>query len=82
VPFDFNAPGAEWIDTRARSTRVVLDQTPERAVVMHTDFSAANVRVSRGAIAAVYDMDSVARIDEMRCLASAAVHFTYTGEST
>jgi hypothetical protein len=49
-------------------------------VVGHGDVSAANVRVSDGTIAAVYDMDSVARIDEMRAVASAAVHFTYAGD--
>jgi len=36
--------------------------------------------VAGGAVAAVYDMDSVAWIDELRCVASVAVHFTYTGE--
>jgi hypothetical protein len=30
-------------------------------------------------VVAVFDMDSMARIDEMRALAGAAVHFTYTG---
>jgi phosphotransferase family enzyme len=78
--FDFGAPGAEWIDARARAARAVLDGTPEHPLVMHTDFSAANVRVSGGRIVAVYDMDSLACTDEMRSLASAAVHFSYLGD--
>jgi hypothetical protein len=78
--FDFGAPGGEWIDARARQAREVLERWAKRPIVMHTDFSGANVRVSNGSVIAVYDMDSVACIDEMRCLASAAVHFTYTGE--
>jgi hypothetical protein len=78
--FDFELPGGEWIDARARAARAVLDAAPEPPIVMHTDFSAANVRVSGGRIVAVYDMDSVAQTDEMRSLASAAVHFSYLGD--
>ena len=77
--FDFARPGGEWIDDRARRARVILDE-PALLVVMHTDPSSANVRVVDGAVAAVYDMDSLAWIDEHRCVASAAVHYTYTGE--
>jgi hypothetical protein len=78
--FDLAAPGGEWIDARARAARAVLDAIPERPVVIHTDVSAANVRISDGAVVAVFDADSMARVDEMRALAGAAVHFTYTGE--
>ena len=78
--FDFELAGGEWIDERARAARAVLDDVEERVVVMHTDFSAANVRVRGDRIVAVFDMDSVARTDEMRTLASAAVHFTYRGD--
>ncbi len=77
--FDLAAPGGEWIDARARAARTVLDAIPERPVVIHTDVSGANVRVAGGAAVAVFDMDSIARADEMRVLASAAVHYTYTG---
>ncbi len=79
--FDFAKPGGEWIDARARAARAILDEVAPAPVVMHTDFSCANVRIADGAIAAVFDMDSVAWIDEGRCVASAAVHFTYTGET-
>jgi hypothetical protein len=65
----------------ARAARAVLDEVAPVPVVMHTDFSCANVHVVDGAIAAVFDMDSVAWIDEARCVASVAVHFTYTGDT-
>jgi hypothetical protein len=80
VLFRFDAPGGEWIDARAKAARAVLDELPARRSVMHTDVSSANVRVLGAEVIAVFDMDSVARIDEMRCLASAAVHFTYRGD--
>jgi hypothetical protein len=79
--FDLERAGGEWIDERARSARAILDELTPAPLVMHTDFSCANVRVIGGAVAAVFDMDSVAWIDEARCVASAAVHFTYTGET-
>jgi hypothetical protein len=78
--FDFTRPDGAWIDDHARRARAILDE-PIAPIVMHTDASCANVRVVAGALAAVYDMDSVAWIDEHRCVASAAVHFTYTGEA-
>ncbi|MBV8756381.1 MAG: hypothetical protein JO257_03835 [Deltaproteobacteria bacterium] len=77
--FDFTRPGGEWIDRRAAAARAVLDQgiTP---TAMHCDFSCANVRVVGGRVAAIYDVDSVCVIDEPRCVASMAVHYTYTGD--
>ena len=79
VLFDLATPGGEWIDERARMARAVLDASLPAPIVLHTDFSAANVRVREGRICAIYDMDSVALVDEMRGLASTAVHHTYTG---
>jgi hypothetical protein len=78
--FDFSTPGGDWIDARARDARAVLDQVPERLAALHTDFSAANVLTQAGRLTAVFDMDSVGLIDEMRCLASTAIHFTYRGD--
>jgi hypothetical protein len=78
VLFDFARSEGAWIDERARRAREVLDE-PAPLVVMHTDVSCANIHVVGGAVAAVYDLDSVSWIDEPRCVASAAVHFTYTG---
>lgn len=77
--FDFSTPGGGWIDERARESRAVLDRA-ERLIPLHTDFSAANVLTRGGRLAAVFDMDSVAVTDEMRCLARTAVHFTYRGD--
>jgi hypothetical protein len=79
--FDFTRPGAEWIHERARSARQVLESTRERRMVLHSDFSAANVMVKSGDIVAVYDMDSVATADEMIVLARTATHFTYRGDT-
>lgn len=81
VLFDLSAPGGEWIDECARSSRFVLDASAPPAILFHMDFSAANVRVRDGRVCAIYDMDSIALVDEMRGLASAAVHYTYTGTS-
>lgn len=78
--FDHTRLGGEWIDRRAAAARAVLEQglTP---AAMHSDFSFANAPVSGGRVAAIYDMDSVCLIDEPRCLASMAIHYTYTGDS-
>lgn len=78
--FDFTRPGGEWIDRRAAAARAVLEQGVTPAA-MHSDFSCANARVVGGRLAALYDMDSTCLIDEPRCLASMAIHYTYTGES-
>jgi hypothetical protein len=79
VLFDLEAPGGEWIDERARAARAVLDAASPPPVVAHTDFSAANVRVRDARVFAIYDMDSIALVDEVRSVASMAVHYTYTG---
>jgi hypothetical protein len=77
--FDLHRAGGDWIDERARRARAVLERAVE-PVAMHTDFSCANVRVVGGRVAAIYDVDSVCIIDESRCVASVAVHFTYAGD--
>jgi hypothetical protein len=66
VLFDLSAPGGEWIDERARLSRAVLDASAPPAILFHMDFSAANVRVRDGRVCAIYDMDSIALVDEMR----------------
>lgn len=76
VLFDFATPGGEWIDERARRARAVAG-TAQRSVVAHTDHSAANLRILGDRVSTLYDMDSTALVDEMRCLAGTAVHFTY-----
>lgn len=78
--FDFTRAGGEWIDRRAAAARAILDQGVTPAA-MHSDFSCANARVVGGLVAAIYDMDSTCLIDEPRCVASMAIHYTYTGET-
>ena len=48
---------------------------------MHSDVSCANLRVVGGRVAAIFDVDSLCLIDEPRCVASMAVHYTYTGDA-
>ena len=78
VLFDLSAPGGEWIDARARAARKILDARPPTFILAHTDVSGANTRVVSGRVVAMYDMDSIALVDEARALASIAVHHTYT----
>jgi hypothetical protein len=78
VLFDHSVPGGEWIDDLAREARGILDAGRDNFLLMHTDFSGANVRICDGRVRAVYDMDSVAIADETRILAGVAVSFTYT----
>lgn len=78
--FDLHGPGGEWIDERARRARAVLE-TGVSPAAMHSDVSCANLRVVDGRVAAVFDVDSLCLIDEPRCVASMAVHFTYTGDA-
>ena len=80
VLFDLDDQAPAWIVGRASAVRGLLDAEPAREIVMHTDVSAANVRVSDGEVVASFDLDSLAWIDEMRCLGSAAVHFSYRGD--
>ena len=78
--FDLHHAGGEWIDARAARARAVLE-TGVTPAAMHSDVSCANVRVVAGRVAAIFDVDSVCMIDEERCVASMAVHYTYTGEA-
>jgi aminoglycoside phosphotransferase (APT) family kinase protein len=80
VLFDIDAPGGAWIDERARIARATLDRDIPPPMLVHTDISAANVRVREGRVRAVYDMDSLALGDELAQLAHIAVHYSYTGE--
>jgi len=79
VLFDFSRASGAWIDERAAAARAVLESGATVAA-MHCDFSSANVLVAGGRVAAIFDVDSVALADEPRIVASAAIHYTYTGE--
>ena len=78
--FDFEATvlGAEWIDDFRRRAKAALVQGVGLRVVGHLDWSAANIRVDRTGLSAVYDWDSLTVEQETVVVARAAVHFTYT----
>jgi hypothetical protein len=78
--FDLDLAGGDWIDRRAAAARAVLETGVTR-VAIHSDFSCANVIVAGGQVRAIFDCDSLCIADELRVLASAAVHYTYNGEA-
>jgi hypothetical protein len=82
VLFDTDAAGGAWIDERARAAREILDADIPPLTLVHTDISAANVRVREGRVVAVYDMDSLALADEVALLAGIAVHYSYDGQGS
>jgi hypothetical protein len=76
--FDFAATsaGAEWIDALARRARSALDGAkPGSRVLVHGDWRIENVHVVDGAVAAIYDWDSVCVQPEVFAVATAAVTF-------
>jgi Ser/Thr protein kinase RdoA (MazF antagonist) len=76
--FDFAATraGAEWIDDLARRARAALDlPTLTPPVLVHGDWRIENVHVVDGAVAAIYDWDSVCVEPEVFAVATAAVTF-------
>lgn len=82
VLFDFAATraGAEWIDAIGGGALATLRSRPGRLVVGHTDWSARNMRMDEGRIAAVYDWDSVMLASEAVVVGTAAAHFARTWE--
>ncbi len=61
--FDASARGAEWIDDLNQDARAVLAAHPDDTIG-HVDFRGGNVVVVDGAVAAIYDWDSVALTSE------------------
>jgi hypothetical protein len=57
--FDFvaTAAGAEWIDEIAVVAKAARDTDPDRTIV-HSDWSARNIRVADGRLTAVFDWES------------------------
>ena len=75
--FEATAAGAEWIDEIAMRALEQRDSTPVgEPVVGHADWSAQNVRFHRGALAAVYDWDSVVLEQEAILVGQAAHAFS------
>jgi hypothetical protein len=79
--FDFGATrhGAAWIDRIAAASREVLLAAGGPAVVGHSDWSAHNMRFSRGGeVSAVYDWDSLKVEPEAVLVGAAAATFPAT----
>ena len=80
--FDFegSAKGAEWIDALARKAVAIRAGDVTRAVISHTDWSARNVRLDEERLLAVYDWDSVAKVEESTGVGQAALTWRVTAE--
>jgi hypothetical protein len=76
--FDFSLPSGAWIDDLGRRARTLLASWPGAPVVGHGDWSVKNLRFRDGAIAAVYDWDSLVLLPEVSIVAAGAVHFPAT----
>ena len=73
--FDFtrDAGSARWIDELAARAVDLRDRAGDDVMVIaHTDWSARNVRLHDGAVVAVYDWDSLARVRESTAVGQAA----------
>src|SRR5919206_3684706 len=80
--FDFGATaqGAGWIDEAAGPALRAMRSARSRTVVGHRDWSAKNMRMGSGGIAALYDWDAVFLDREAFVVGSAAAHFPVTWE--
>lgn len=81
--FDFSlrADEAGWIDELAREARAVLATDRLPRTVVHTDWSARNVRIHEGRLWSVYDWDSVSRVSEAGAVGQAAATWRSTGDA-
>jgi hypothetical protein len=82
--FDFTirADEAGWIDDLAAAAQVALGADPSPPTVVHTDWSARNVRVDDGRLVVAYDWDSLAMTPESVAVGQAAATWRSTGEAT
>ena len=80
--FDFTleTPMGAQVDEMALVARRVRDEGDEPEVVAHLDWSARNVRVEGGQLAAVYDWDSVGLARESTAVGQAAMTWSVTSE--
>ncbi len=82
--FDFSlrTDEAKWIDqlaTAAKAARAADDTPP---TVVHTDWSARNVRLGDSEVVAAYDWDSLADATESVAVGQAAATWRSTGEAS
>jgi len=80
--FDFSQRTADaiWIDELAQAAQVARRIDGFRLTVVHTDWSARNVRIKDGALTVAYDWDSVAEVTESVAVGQAAATWRSTGE--
>jgi hypothetical protein len=80
--FSLHARSADWIDRLARAGAEARRRDRSAPVIGHTDWSARNLRIDDGRLAAVYDWDSLALVAESTLVGQAAATWRSTGESS
>ena len=80
--FDFSlrAEDARWIDQLAEAAKAARSVDDSPLTVMHTDWSARNIRIEDGAFVVAYDWDSLAEATESIAVGQAAATWRSTGE--
>jgi hypothetical protein len=80
--FDFSlrAEDALWIDQLAEAAKSARRVDDSPLTVIHTDWSARNVRVKNGELVVAYDWDSLAAVTESVAVGQAAATWRSTGE--
>ncbi len=82
--FDFSlrAEDARWIDQLAEAAKAARAVDASGPIVVHTDWSARNVRFEDGELVVAYDWDSLAEVTESVAVGQAAATWRSTGEAT
>lgn len=82
--FDFSlrVDDAGWIDKLAQAAQATRDADRSRSAVVHTDWSARNVRIEAGQVAVAYDWDSLSVVTESLAVGQAAATWRSTGDAT
>lgn len=82
--FDFSlrADDARWIDQLATVAKAVRSADDTPPTVVHTDWSARNVRLGASEVVAAYDWDSLAEATESVAVGQAAATWRSTGEAS
>jgi hypothetical protein len=80
--FDFSlrAEDARWIDQLAEAAKAAKSVDDSPHTVIHTDWSARNVRIENGKFVVAYDWDSLAEATESIAVGQAAATWRSTGE--
>jgi hypothetical protein len=82
--FDFSlrAEDARWIDQLAEAAKTARHVDNSLPTVVHTDWSARNIRIEGGELFVAYDWDSLAEVTESVAVGQAAATWRSTGESS